>query len=129
MTRYLVDTHIFLWMISEPERLSNAARRVLESPSYETYLSLASLWEIGIKVALQKLTLAERPEIFCARALEITGIQLLNIQPAHVYRSCALPFHHRDPFDRMLVAQAKQEELVLISNDAMFRKYRVRTVR
>jgi PIN domain nuclease of toxin-antitoxin system len=117
--RCLVDTHALLWALGEPSALSSTAREALSDPANVVVVSSASLWECAIKMSLGKLDL---PEDFFDSIPEL-GYEVLPIRISHlnVYRS--LPMHHRDPFDRILVAQAKAEALTLISRDPEIAKY------
>jgi PIN domain nuclease of toxin-antitoxin system len=123
--RILLDTHALLWALSAPGKLPVAVRRAVQAPENEVYASLASAWEIAIKVALGRLE-------FDLRSLEDTlaasGIQTLGISLEHTVRVANLPPHHRDPFDRMLVAQALCESLTLASRDRVLSHYGVRTI-
>ena len=125
--RVLLDTHTFLWGITDDPRLSGGARRAIADAS-ERFLSMASCWEIAIKVSRNKLTLAKPIERLIPEQLGLNGFQLLQIDLDDVARVATLPFHHRDPFDRLLVAQALGEELTLVSADPVFRKYGVKRV-
>jgi PIN domain nuclease of toxin-antitoxin system len=117
--RCLVDTHALLWALGEPSALSSTAREALSDPANVVVVSSASLWECAIKMSLGKLDL---PEDFFDSIPEL-GYEVLPVRIPHlnVYRT--LPMHHRDPFDRMLVAQAKAEALTLISRDTVTAKY------
>ncbi|MEM7353733.1 MAG: type II toxin-antitoxin system VapC family toxin [Acidobacteriota bacterium] len=127
--RILVDTHVWLWMNGSPERLSETARRQLSDAETALFLSAASVWEISIKTAGGKLELPEPPERYIIPRLAANRIDALPIRPLHAIRAAALPMHHRDPFDRMLVAQAQLEELELMTGDAALRRYEVETLR
>jgi PIN domain nuclease of toxin-antitoxin system len=116
--RILLDTHLLLWALAAPSKLSPAARRAIETE--EIYISAASIWEISIKAALGKL--AAKPSEVLA-ALEPAGFLLLSISGAHAAHVAELPLHHRDPFDRLLVAQAQLEPMHLLSNDVALRAY------
>jgi PIN domain nuclease of toxin-antitoxin system len=116
--RVLLDTHVLLWALSEPTKLSRSARRLIDRS--ETFVSAASIWEITIKVALRKLRI--KPEEVLA-ALEPSGFSVLPITCEHAAAVGALPLHHRDPFDRMLVAQAQFEPMRLLSNDEQLKAY------
>ena len=117
--RFLVDTHALLWALGEPSALSPAARDAIADPSNLIVVSSASLWECAIKVSIGKL---ELPEDFFDSVPE-AGYEVMPIRISHlnVYRT--LPMHHRDPFDRMLVAQARAEALTLLSRDPEIAKY------
>ena len=121
----LVDTQSWLWMVAAPERLSPRARRVLEDSSHTLMLSVASAWEIAIKYGLGKLGLPEPPAAFVPSRLASLQMQVLAIELAHVLRVAALPSHHRDPFDRLLVAQAQIENLTILTADPALRAYDV----
>lgn len=112
-------------MLTEPERFSSARRAQLESPGTELFLSAASSWEIAIKYSLGKLRLPDRPERYIPRMLEASRTSGLMIKHAHALRVAELPPHHRDPFDRLLVAQAQVENLPLLSGDAQLSRYAV----
>ena len=121
--RLLLDSHALLWFLTTPEKLPAAAHRAIQSAENEVYASLASAWEISIKVAIRKLDFDVQS---LERALAATGIQALGISLQHTARVSALPLHHRDPFDRMLVAQAMCESMTLVSRDRELAKYGVK---
>ena len=125
--RVLLDTHAFLWWLEDNERLSSGARQAIET-SVEGFLSVASCWEIAIKVSRNKLKLAKPIERVVPEQLALNGFQLLQIDLDDVARVATLPFHHRDPFDRLLVAQALNDELTIVSADPVFKKYGVKRV-
>jgi len=122
---YLADTHALIWARENPARLSPDARGVMGDRSTALYFSLASIWEIAIKVSLGKLQLDGSIEEF-VRALLHDGFEPLSIRVSHVAILSSLPLHHRDPFDRMLIAQAMKEELQVITADPQFANYPVR---
>ena len=126
--RLLLDTHAFLWWVADSAELSSRARRAIAARKNECFVSLASCWEMAIKVSIGKLTLAAPVERFLAEQVAENLVQLLHIDLAHTARAAALPWHHRDPFDRMLAAQARHERLTIVSADAVFRKYGVTRV-
>ena len=121
----LLDTHSFLWFIAGSSQLSRPARTLIEDPTHQPFLSVASLWEMAIKVSLGKLNVGPPFETFMAQQLELNGIALLPIQLRHVAVVTTLPFHHRDPFDRLLIAQAQIEQMPLLSGDTAFDAYAV----
>lgn len=131
--RLLLDTHAFVWAKADPGRLREAARDAIEDPSNEVYVSLASAWELCVKATIGKLhgdvSLLVGSEKGFLGQLETSGLALLNIAPAHVFETSRLPLHHRDPFDRLLVAQALVEGLVLVTNDDSLAAYDVPIVR
>ena len=123
--RLLLDTHAFLWFIMGSANLSANARRLIENPAHERLLSVVSLWEIAIKTSLGKLTLSAPFDKLIPAQLKLNGIDVLNIEVDHLSTLTSLPFHHRDPFDRLLGAQALVEELSIISLDGAFDIYGV----
>ena len=116
--RVLLDTHLLLWALGQPTRLPPPARKQIASA--DVYVSAASIWEIGIKAALGKLQ-ADPDEILAA--LEPAGFDLLSISGEHAAKAGKLPLLHKDPFDRMLVAQALSEPMILLTNDQALRDY------
>jgi len=118
--KLLLDTHIFLWWIADDPRLPAAAQQALGDGTNCTYVSVASIWEIGIKAGLGRLLLPEPATDFMAEQLRVNGFTLLPISLAHALHIVQLPSHHRDPFDRLLIAQAKLDGLRLVTCDAAF---------
>ena len=121
--RLLLDTHIFLWWDSAPDRLPPRARVLCEDPENELLLSVASVWEMQIKRQLGKLSLQLSLAEMVASQQRVNRLTLLPIQVEHVLALEALPAHHKDPFDRLLLAQAKIEDAVLLTSDAVFERY------
>lgn len=121
--KILLDTHCWLWMTASPERFSPRALHQIEAAETELYLSAASAWEIGVKYALGKLRLPVRPAEYVARYLRETRTTSLPITSDHGAHVADLPSHHRDPFDRLLIAQAMLERLPILTADPQFRKY------
>jgi len=121
----LLDTHTFLWFIAGSDNLSQKARALIEDESNRVYLSAASLWEIAIKVSLGKLNLSEPFETFIPEQLDMNSVELLGISVSHASRVASLPFHHRDPFDRLLAAQALTEDIPILSADEVLDAYGV----
>ena len=122
--RLLLDTHALIWTLGDPDRLVPSTRELLEDPAHEVFVSAASLWEIAIMVGNGKLEVPDNLE----RAIFAVGFQALEIRFPHVRAVRHLPPHHRDPFDRLLVAQALHEELKLVSRDARMPLYGVEVV-
>ncbi len=121
----LLDTHTLLWFLTNDSSLSSRARGAIEDSANVAHVSAASLWEVAIKCTLGKLKLpAPYAEVFPSQ-LETNGFALLPIAPAHCAALLTLPFHHRDPFDRMLLAQAKAEGMTLVTDDGQFGPYSV----
>ena len=123
--RILLDTHAWLWMVVSPERLSATGRRLLAAPGNELLLSAASALEIVIKWNLKKLTLPASPERAVPEWMNRTGVTPLPVLHRHALRVADLPLHHRDPFDRLLVAQALVEDVPILTADRSFAKYDV----
>lgn len=124
--RLLLDTHTFLWWVADDPQLSAQARRLIADSRNEVLVSAASAWEIAVKAALGRLSLPRRPERFVPRQLEVNGFQALPIRVEHALRVYGLPDHHRDPFDRLLIAQAIEDRLTIVTADSQFGKYPVR---
>lgn len=118
--RLVVDTHILLWLLTG-DRVEPRALEVLADPQSQVFVSVASLWEIAIKQGRGRLTPPEDP----ADAALAVGFELLGIEPSHTRAVRDLPHHHRDPFDRMLVAQAQVERLTLVTRDRRLAEYDV----
>jgi PIN domain nuclease of toxin-antitoxin system len=122
---WLLDTHSLLWFVVASPKLSLKARAVIEDPTNQLFFSAASLWEVAIKVSLGKLDLGEPFDHFFPRQLDVNRIVLLRITVAHASALVNLPHHHRDPFDRILVAQAQVESLSIVSGDPALDAYGV----
>ena len=123
--RLLLDTHIFLWFIGGDERLSETARSLIEDDQNQVYLSVASLWEMAIKISLGKLSLARPYETLIPEQIDQNQLELMGITLPHTTVVVSLPYHHRDPFDRMIIAQALTEQLTLVSGDPVFDLYEI----
>ena len=124
----LLDTHTFLWWITNDPRLSESARQIVADPGNELFLSAASGWEIAIKARLGRLRLPDDLQGFIAEQLRINAIQVLPVQMAHALHVVTLPDHHRDPFDRMLVAQGQLEDLAIVTDDPLIACYAITTL-
>lgn len=124
--KYLLDTHVFLWAISDDKRLSARHRGIYTDGDSDLWLSVASVWEILIKCGLGKLALPAPAAPFLLRQMEKNRVSLLPVRAAHLMALEELPPLHRDPFDRMLVAQAKGDGLTILSDDRAIRKYGAR---
>lgn len=123
--KLLLDTHTFIWFIMGSPNLSAGARALIEDVANEKLLSVASLWEIAIKSSIGKLTLSAPFAEVIPQQLSLNGFELLNIEIDHAAVVATLPFHHRDPFDRLLIAQAIVEKMPVVSIDAVFDAYPV----
>ncbi len=121
----LLDTHTLLWFIAGSSQLSRTARTLIEDGANEKYVSIASLWEIAVKISIGKMSLTAPFEVLFPHQLESNGFELLPVNINHTSVITSLPLHHRDPFDRILVAQAITEKMDLVSADKVFDNYRV----
>lgn len=123
--RLLLDTHCWLWMRAAPDRFSEPTQRLLCDPEVALYLSVACVWGLAIKSAAERLRLPDTPARFVARSIEQDQLIILPILVEHALLAASLPPHHRDPFDRMLVAQAQVENLTLLTADRALEHYAV----
>ena len=124
--KLLLDTHSFLWFISGHAKLSVVARELIEDAENQPLLSTASLWEMAIKLSIGKLSLSQPFEELIPEQMKVNGIGLLPIEITHLAAITQLPFHHRDPFDRLLIAQAMVEEIPIVGTDSNFDEYEVK---
>jgi PIN domain nuclease of toxin-antitoxin system len=125
--KFLLDTHIFLWYISASPSLNADTRNLIRDPDHQVYLSPVSLWETLVKYRLGNLSLPEQPEIYLSRQRARHGIDSLALDEASVQRLASLPSYHRDPFDRMLICQALEHDLILVTVDEAILQYPVAT--
>ncbi len=125
--RYLLDTHTLLWALESPERLSAPARKIVEDPATELLLSITTPWELAIKTNSGKLK-AERILDSFDQLVSSGGYEILQASPLQVIRAGRLPMHHRDPFDRLLAAQALELRIPLLSRDRIFDLYGVERI-
>jgi PIN domain nuclease of toxin-antitoxin system len=121
----ILDTHSFIWFVEDNPSLSVPARTLIEESTNAVFLSIASVWEMAIKVSLGKLTLSQPFDLFIPNQLLLNDITLLDITVSHTLRVATLPFHHRDPFDRLLIAQSLVEDMPIISVDGVLDAYGV----
>jgi len=126
--KVLIDTHAVLWWLVDDKRLSKAARRILEDSSHGRIVSFASLWEIAIKMSAGKLTVRDLSFSEVVEELRTYEFQLLPIRLGDLERAGALPWHHRDPFDRLLIAQSLEEGIPLMTSDAWTGGYALKVV-
>lgn len=125
--RLLLDTHVFLWLLAEPERLGSQIA-LLEDPGNQLLLSAASSWEIAIKSQLGRLSLPDDPKRYVPERMRAIGAEPLPVQHTHALAVVDLPQLHRDPFDRLLVAQAIDLKLRIVTADEQIRRYEVETL-
>jgi PIN domain nuclease of toxin-antitoxin system len=124
--KLLLDTHSFLWFIAGDARLSEQGRALIEDSDNEKFVSIASIWEIAIKTSLGKLPLTKPFEQFIPEQIQRNGLDVLGLRVEHAAKVALLPFHHRDPFDRMIVAQSLAEDIAVVSNDAILDDYGIK---
>ena len=121
--KYLLDTHALLWFLAGDIKLSVRARQLIEDSNHEIFISIVSLWEIAIKVSLEKVVLGKPFEDLLPEQLHLNSIEILPITVGSLIKLTTLPFHHRDPFDRLIIAQAFVEGVPIIGVDAAFDAY------
>ena len=121
--RLLLDTHTFLWFLLDDPQLRTTARDFIIDPANDIEVSPATYWEIAIKISLGKYALPEPYGIFIEREIMANDFHILPIEPKHTVVLTTLPFHHRDPFDRLLIAQAMVEDIPIVSMDPAFDAY------
>ncbi len=126
--RYLMDTHCWLWANLQPESLSSAVNDIITDTENEVIFSVISTWEISIKHRLGKLNLPSEPVEYIPSRLAINQVSVLSIRLAHALRVSQLPLHHNDPFDRLIIATAQTEGLVIITIDEQILQYDVKTI-
>jgi PIN domain nuclease of toxin-antitoxin system len=119
----LLDTHVFLSWVDDASDLSQKARRAITDAGNDCFVSIVSAWEMAIKLGLGKLRLPQGVEPFVAEQLATNRFRLLNLELRHIGQTVSLPFHHRNPFDRLLIAQALQENLSVVTADRIFAQY------
>jgi PIN domain nuclease of toxin-antitoxin system len=122
--RLLLDTHALLWWLSDDSQLGEDTRRVISNPRNQVYVSAASTWEISIKKTIGKLSAPDDMDVI----VEDEGFDKLPITLFHGEQAGLLPEHHKDPFDRMLIAQAQAEGLIIVTNDEKIARYNIRTM-
>jgi PIN domain nuclease of toxin-antitoxin system len=128
MKEYLIDTHILLWFVTDDPRLSKKAKKIYCAEASRLYISIASVWEMAIKISLQKLSVKMPLARFIEEHVLGNAIEILSLSLVHVTHVEKLPFHHRDPFDRLIVSQALIEKVPIISIDTTLDQYGVKRV-
>jgi PIN domain nuclease of toxin-antitoxin system len=123
----LLDTHALLWFVAGDERISRRSRQTIEAKDTVNYVSMASWWEIAIKRSLGKLSLDDPLKDFMSQRVG-EGFRLLPLEPQHLLPLVDLPFHHRDPFDRLIICQGMVEHMAICTGDANFKRYPVKVV-
>ncbi len=123
--RLLLDTHTFLWFLLDDPQLSPTARSTIVDPLNEVEISPASYWEVAIKIRLRKYVLPEPYQTFMEREIADNDFRILPIEPRHTALLTTMPLHHKDPFDRLLIAQSIAEGIPIVSGDVAFDSYPV----
>ena len=126
--KYLIDTHTLLWIVTDSPKLSARAKSLYLDVQNTIFVSLASLWELAIKSSLGKISFEMPLEDFVEEHIRDNDIEILSIELPHILRIEKLPFHHRDPFDRLIIAQQIEENLPVISADEIFDAYGVKRI-
>jgi len=126
--KVLLDTHTFLWWVTDDLKLSSRVRKIISDGKNELFLSAVSGWEIAIKAQLGRIQIPDKPQTFISEQMVANAIQGLPIQISHAVHIYNLPTHHRDPFDRMLVAQAQLEKLPILTDDPQISQYPVKVI-
>ena len=120
----LLDTHALLWFVAGDARLSSLARQTIEADETVNYVSMASWWEIAVKCSLGKLTLDDSLDLFMKQRTA-EGFRIMPLEPHHLHPLVELPFHHRDPFDRLIICQSMVEKMAICTCDESFKRYPV----
>ena len=128
MMNYLLDTHTFVWMDSHPDKLPDTVSQIIGDMNTTIYLSLVSVWEMQIKYQIGKLDFQKSLSQIMIEQIHQNKLSLLHIRLNHIFGLSRLPLHHRDPFDRLLIAQSRTEKMPLLSRDSAFSAYDVQTI-
>jgi PIN domain nuclease of toxin-antitoxin system len=126
--KYLLDTHTLLWLTTNDPRLSQNSKELYLNAENEILFSMASVWELAIKSSIKKISFDKTLEDFIEEHVKGNNIEIMKIELPHVLRVESLPFHHRDPFDRLLIAQAIEDNVSIIGMDSIFDKYKVNRI-
>lgn len=126
--KYLIDTHTLLWIVDNNSQLSKTAQEIYLDEGNEILLSIAGIWEMAIKTGLKKLIIPGCLSDFVKEHVIANNIKILNISLSHIYRLETLQYHHRDPFDRLIISQAIEENIPIISSDNRFDQYEINRI-
>ena len=126
--KYLIDTHTLLWIVTKNPKLSDKAKAIYLNPENEILISLASIWEMAIKISIKKLSIDEPLKDFIRNHVKGNDIKILNVELSHILALENLPFFHRDPFDRLIICQSINEDVPIISADRLFDSYHVNRI-
>lgn len=126
--QYLLDTHALLWIVSDDARLSKKVKSIYLNPENEIFVSIASLWEITVKLSRNRLEIKTSLEDFVQNDVIGNDIAIMPIRLSHLYTLRDLPFYHSDPFDRLIISQSKEEKIPVLGIDKIFDKYKIKRV-
>lgn len=126
--RLLLDSHTFLWFADGNQKIQKNVIELIENNENQKFISMASVWEIAVKIKIGKLKLNEDFHLFFEKDLIANGFEILPIEFNHISKTMELPFHHRDPFDRLLISQSLYEQIPIISADKKFDNYGVKRI-
>ncbi len=126
--RYLLDTHVFLWMVAAPDRLSQKIREIVSRKNNSLYLSAASGWEIALLRNLGRIELPDEPQRFIPEAMQQFSVMPIPIGFSTAIAAATLPLIHRDPFDRIIIAEAEKEKIIVMTKDKKFAEYGVQSL-
>ena len=124
----LIDTHTLLWIVDNDPKLSKKAKSIYLNPDNDIYISLASIWEVVIKVSLQKLIIEDTVANFITTQIKGNSIKILDIKLKHIVALENLPYYHRDPFDRLIITQSMLEKIPVLSRDSIFDQYPIKRI-
>ena len=126
--KYLIDTHTLLWIVTKDKRLSKKVKDIYLNPDNQIFISLASLWEMAIKINLNKLSINEPLKDFIKNQVKRNDINILDIKTKHILLLESLPYYHKDPFDRLIISQSITELIPLLSFDKVFDRYSIKRI-
>ncbi len=126
--KYLIDTHTLLWIVTKNQKLSDKATKLYLNTENLIFFSLASIWEMAIKISLKKLSMEEPLKDFIQTQIKGNDIKILNIEIKHILSLENLPYHHRDPFDRLIISQSMNENIPVLSSDKVYDLYPIKRI-
>ncbi len=126
--KFLIDTHTLLWIVTDDKKLSETANKLYLNSDNLIFVSLASIWEMAIKISIRKLSIEEPLNDFIQNQIKGNDIRILNIEIEHILRLENLPFYHRDPFDRLIISQSMSENIPVLSSDKVFDRYPIKRI-
>ena len=126
--KYLIDTHTLFWIVTKDQKLSEKAKKLYLNAENIIFFSLASIWEMAIKISLKKLSIGEPLKDFIQKQIKCNDIKILNIEIKHILSLENLPYYHRDPFDRLIISQSMNENIPVLSSDKIFDLYPIKRI-